>query len=165
MRTKNRMGIGWFVAIMGLVLAGALPAGAASYIWTNKTSGTYNWSDSANWSNNAAPPSGGGSTVTVQLFTNASTFAAGYAQTNNNDLAGTLTLNAFTVKTSGANANNTAQGGAMNFVANGATLPTATLDVNAGTLRVRNDLVLGNAPLTLTLPQSQNLRVPSSQGA
>jgi fibronectin-binding autotransporter adhesin len=151
MKKGTRLGLS--AALAALALAGA--GRADSYVWTQTNRGVFNWSDPASWSNNAAPPSGGGSNVTVQLFTNKAV-TVGYAQTNINDVADPLTLNALKVRTTGANANNTVLGGALKFMADGATQPLVTIDVNGGTFRIRNDLVLGNAPLRFSFPQGNN---------
>ena len=73
MRTKNIAGIGWFVAIMGMALAGTLPAGAALKTWTG--TGTNDWWTGANWNESTVPQAGDDVLITNKnvgvLLTNA----------------------------------------------------------------------------------------------
>jgi fibronectin-binding autotransporter adhesin len=98
------------------------PVHAQAYTWTQGTSGTYQWSSAANWDAGGVPVSG---STTELRFT--PTILAGTTVEAVNDL-GTFTLNRLSFAGSLTTTSTLRlSGGDLNFVANGATLPTMNL--------------------------------------
>lgn len=124
---------------------------AATFVYSNTTSGTTQWSAGTNW--DATPVSDPATTLT---FGNAAALAASDAIVSNNDLAGDFKLNVINMTYAGP-ATGIAPavvltGGRLEASTNGATAPTMVFNTT-GTVKpvvtINNDLLLTN-DLTIT---------------
>jgi fibronectin-binding autotransporter adhesin len=139
-----------FVSTLGLLLAPlgfVSSASAATFTYSNNSSGTTQWNAGTNWS--ATPVSA--STTTLSF---AATQASGVNTVSNNDISGSFQLNKLNFTnvgpSSGTKPTLTISGNALRFVSDGATTPTILINPSAGNnlyrpaLTIQNDLVLTN---------------------
>jgi len=139
---------GGLAPCLALAIAGWLmvqPATAATYTYTNGTSGTTSWSTGSGW--NAVPVSG---TTTSLLFTGTQSVNA--VTVSNNDLPGNFTLAGGTVSVTGTTGSTYAISG--NPLAFSNASGTATLLINpAGTkpiVQINNNLIVDSAMLLVS---------------
>jgi autotransporter-associated beta strand protein len=140
---------------VGAALAGSRIAAASTFTYTapNTTTASDPWSTSANWS--ATPASNPATTLTFNVPT-----SAAVTDTTSNDIANPFQLNVLTFQgTFAAVASDTSslnlQGNALNFIANGVTLPTVNLNATKSTslsppstagVTVANNITLSDTP-------------------
>ncbi len=81
-------------------LLASVGARAASFTWTQLSSGNYNWSTAANWAGGNTPPVGGAADASVVLWDSATQVSAGARISATNDLgvAGTFNLNNLSIR-------------------------------------------------------------------